>query len=259
MGKNVKALKNLYAAVGGKASDVANATTSADVINATADYLDDNPPVQKEIDDIKESISDLSDKVDGYDDTIEELSGKVEGYDTAIEGLEEDVDSVEDAVQTINDNIGYLQRAVACPISIDLVVTTSFEDISTGNCDLIKNLPYVGDNLSNSIWLNNFKAICNQHTYDIGRYIKVGLVTSYNSTQQDTSKYVSHVIDLEPTTLIKTVNGEVTTYSLFGKCQFAGEDTAHWATFEWEIEIAYNSSSDTFTETTFSGKCTSYN
>lgn len=65
MGDNVKALKNLYAAVGGKASDVADADTNEEVISAIADYLNDNPPIPSEIDDLKKDVDDLQTAIAG--------------------------------------------------------------------------------------------------------------------------------------------------------------------------------------------------
>lgn len=188
MGDNVKALKNLYAAVGGKASDVADADTNEEVISAIADYLDDNPPIPSE---------------------------------------------------------------TTYPIEFDIVTKAAFDSISTSTQGtFVKSLPYVGDAASNTTWLKNFKNICDNHAYGIGRYVNIGLFTEYSSTYTDSNgRYISRLFDADTTFLSKTEAGTLSTYQLGGKaCFYVVSDTDgdHYVDCDWTYNVTYDSSKDTF-------------
>ena len=161
------------------------------------------------------------------------------------------------------------------PIAFDFWTKEAiFSDIQSGTFTLKKNMPYFGDASSERDWYDNFKKVLDSFPsgyHTPSGFIKTGLRFNCSTGDlTDSYRYANACGISDPEGINITESGTIKTYEIFGKVVFMNpyeifqdEHTSmdpglSFAEFEYNIEIEYDSSTDTFTENTFEGELLRY-
>lgn len=175
-----------------------------------------------------------------------------------------------------NNTVSSVKIQSLLPIAFDFWTTgLLFSEVQSGTFTLKKNMPYFGDASSERDWYDNFKKVLDSFPsgyHTSSGFVKTGL--RFGATTGDLTdsgyRYANSIGSTEPEGIIITESGTIKTYELFGRVVFMNpyeifqnEHTSmdpglSFAEFEYNIEIAYDSSTDTFTENKFEGELSRY-
>lgn len=162
------------------------------------------------------------------------------------------------------------------PISFDFwTKEILFSNIQSGTFTLKKSMPYFGDASSERAWYDNFKKVLDRFPsgyHTTSGFVKTGLRFNCYDTGDlsDSYSYANALGAAEAEGMNITESGTVKTYEIFGRVVFMNpyeifqdphttmDPGLFFAEFEYNIEIEYDSSTDTFTENKFEGEFLQY-